>query len=133
MLMLKRRSGAAIAATAILLFGLSPGRLLAQDTQTKPDNTATNKRDRNGNTPTADDQKNNKTDLETTRKIRRAIVKDKSLSVDAHNVKIVTRDGTVTLRGPVRSDEEQKAVVAHAAQVAGDANVKSELEVAPKK
>jgi len=130
--MLTCKSGAAVALAAILQFGLSAGLLQAQDAQAKPDNTATNKRDRNKSAPTADDQKNNKKDLETTRKIRRAIVKDKSLSVEAHNVKIITRDGTVTLRGPVHSDEEQKAIVAHAAEVAGEANVKSELQVASK-
>ena len=130
--MLTCKSGATVALAAILQFGLTAGLLYAQDTQTAPDNTATNKRDRNKNAPTADDQKNNKNDLETTRKIRRAIMKDKSLSIEAHNVKIITRDGTVTLRGPVHSDQEQKAIVAHAAEVAGEANVKNELAVASK-
>jgi hyperosmotically inducible periplasmic protein len=123
---------ATVALAAMLQLGLSAGVVRAQDAQTKPDNTATNKRDRNKNAPTADDQKNNKNDLETTRKIRRAIMKDKSLSVEAHNVKIITRDGAVTLRGPVHSEEEQKAIVAHAAEVAGEANVKNEIQVASK-
>ena len=130
--MLKCKSVATLALAATLSCSLNAGFLAAQDTQKKPDNTATNKRDRDNSAPTADNQKNNKTDLETTRKIRRAIVKDKSLSVYAHNVKIITHGGMVTLKGPVRSEGEQKAVVALAAQVAGDANVKSELQVAPK-
>jgi hyperosmotically inducible periplasmic protein len=130
--MLTCKSRATVALAAILQFGLSAGLVYAQDAQTKPDNTATNKRDRNKAAPTADDQKNNKNDLETTRKIRRAVMKDKSLSIEAHNVKIITRDGTVTLRGPVHSDEEQKAIVAHAAEVAGQANVKNEIQVASK-
>jgi len=130
--MLTCKSGAALALAAVLQFGLSAGLVYAQDAQAQPDNTAANKRDRNKNAPTADDQKNNRKDIETTRRIRQAIMKDKSLSIAARNVKIITRDGTVTLRGAVHSAEEQKAIAAHAAEVAGEANVKDELKVASK-
>lgn len=96
----------------------------------QPDNTGVNKRDRNKAEPTAGQQKENPSDREITRKIRRAVVRDKSLSTYAHNVKIITQDGAVTLRGPVRSEAEKKNIEAKAAEVAG-ANVKSELEITP--
>jgi len=83
--------------------------------------------------PTADQQKMNASDQEITRKIRKAIHEDKSLSTYAHNIKIITQDGKVTLRGPVRSDEEKRNVEAKAAAVAGKDNVTSHLEVAPPK
>jgi len=97
--------------------------------QTAPDNTARNKNE----TTTADQQKNNKSDLETTRRIRKAIVDDKSLSTYAHNVKIVTENGQVTLTGPVTSAQEQAAVAAKATQVAGSGKVINQTEVAPSK
>ncbi len=101
--------------------------------QPAPDNTAVNKRDRDKDAVTADRQKNNASDVEITRKIRRAIAKDKSLSTYAHNVKVITLNGEVTLKGPVRSDTEKSKVEAKAAQVVGAGNVKSELEVAPRR
>jgi hyperosmotically inducible periplasmic protein len=99
---------------------------------TKPDNTKVNERDRKPSEPTAEQQKNNSSDLERTRLIRRAIVGEKGLSVYAQNVKIITRNGTVTLKGPVRSEEEKKTVEQKAVEIAGAANVKNELEIAPK-
>src|SRR6185295_1225435 len=75
-----------------------------QQPPTAPDNTKVNTRDRKPTAVTADQQKNNKTDLETTRQIRKALVADKSLSTYAHNVKVVTQNGKVTLKGPVRSE-----------------------------
>ena len=99
--------------------------------QTKPDNTGVNTRDRAGASVTSDHQPNNKSDLETTRQLRRAIVADKSLSTYAHNVKIVTQSGKVTLKGPVRSDKEKEAVEAKAAEVAGVSNVTSGISIAP--
>ena len=80
--------------------------------------------------PTAQDQGNKKADREMTAKIRKAVVEDDSLSVSAHNVKIITRDGKVTLRGRVRSNEEKAAVAAIAQSVAGDA-VDNQLTVKP--
>ena len=67
--------------------------------QAAPDNTKTNTRDRNGAEPTADQQTNNKTDLELTRQIRKAIA-DKSLSTYAHNIKVISQNGKVTIKGP---------------------------------
>ena len=88
----------------------------------KPDNTKVNKRDRNADEVTADQQKMNATDRELTRKIRRSIMADKSLSTYAHNIKIISQNGAVTLKGPVKSDDEKKTVMAKAVAVAGSAD-----------
>lgn len=96
-----------------------------------PDNTKVNERDRSRNEPTADQQKDNRSDRDITQQIRQSIMKDKSLSTYAHNVKIVTQDGQVTLKGPVRSEDEKKAIEAKAAEVAGDGKVTSELNIKP--
>jgi hyperosmotically inducible periplasmic protein len=96
------------------------------------DNTKVNRQDQNPAEPTADQQKNNRSDREITKQIRRAIVNDKSLSTYAHNVKIITQDGQVTLKGPVRSDEEKQAIEAKATAVVGENKVTSELAVKPR-
>jgi len=102
-----------------------------QDTSQVPaDNTKINQRDRSQNEPTADQQKANTNDRQLTQQIRRAIVKDKSLSSDAHNVKIISQNGSVTLKGPVKSAEEKQAIESKAAQIAGADKVNSELQVA---
>lgn len=72
-------------------------------------------------------------DRDTTQKIRKAVVDDKSLSTYAHNVKILVKDGKVTLRGPVRSEDEKQAVAKAASSVAGAENVTNELTVEPSK
>jgi hyperosmotically inducible periplasmic protein len=106
----------------------------AQDAQQPaPDNTKTNQRDRDKAAATADKQKMSAEDRELTRKIRAAISGDKSLSTYAHNVKIITRDGKVTLKGPVRSSEEKAAVLSKANEIAGEGNVTDETDVAPPK
>jgi hyperosmotically inducible periplasmic protein len=97
-----------------------------------PDNTKTNERDREGGT-TADDQKMNKTDRELAQKVRRSVYDDKSLSTYAHNVKIIVADGRVTLKGPVRSQEEKEAVEKLAIAVAGATNVVNQMDVVPDK
>ena len=113
---------------SIGLLGARPG-----STRQAPDNTKTNQRDRSQNEPTADQQKENQSDRELTAKVRQALVKDKSLSTYAHNVKIIAQDGIVTLKGPVRSEEEKRAVEEKAAEAAGGADkIKSELEVSSK-
>jgi hyperosmotically inducible periplasmic protein len=104
----------------------------AQTTTPQADNTKVNERDRNANQTTADQQKENRSDRDITQQIRKAIIGDKSLSTYAHNVKIVTRNGMVTLKGPVRSEDEKKAVEEKAAAVAGNGNVSSQLDVKPK-
>jgi hyperosmotically inducible periplasmic protein len=99
---------------------------------TAPDNTKLNQQDRNSDRVTADQQKENTSDLSITQEIRKELTDDKSLSAYAHNVKIITQNGTVTLKGPVRTEEEKRMVEAKAASVSGKA-VNSELSVAPKK
>lgn len=105
----------------------------AQDSSTPPasDNTKVNQRDRSSLEPTADQQKENRPDRDITRDIRRSIMQDKSLSTYAHNVKIISQNGMVTLRGPVRSEDEKTAVEAKAAEIAGKYKVTSQLEVKP--
>jgi osmotically-inducible protein OsmY len=98
-----------------------------------PDNSKVNTRDRKPSAVTADQQKDNKSDLEITKQIRKALMADKSLSTYAHNVKIVTRDGKVTLKGPVRSEDEKQIIEAKAADVAGATNITNQVSVAPPK
>jgi len=99
--------------------------------QTQPDNTKVNKQDRATGAVTADQQKMNQPDRKITQEIRKSVMADKSLSTYAHNVKIVTQNGTVTLKGPVRSEDEKKAIVAKATEVAGAGKVTDELTVKP--
>ena len=96
------------------------------------DNTKMNQRDRNPNEPTADQQQNNRSDRDLTQQVRKAIEADKDLSTYAHNVKVIAQNGQVTLKGPVRSEEEKRAVEAKAREVAGKGKVTSELTVKPK-
>jgi hyperosmotically inducible protein len=103
----------------------------SQQASPAADNTKVNERDRSQNEPTADQQKENRSDRDITQQIRQSIMKDKSLSTYAHNVKVVTQDGQVTLKGPVRSEDEKKAIEAKAAEVAGDGKVTSELNIKP--
>ena len=98
-----------------------------------PDNTAVNKRDTKASEPTADQQHNDDADLEITQQIRKSIMADKSLSTYAHNVKVISQDGKVTLKGPVRSSSEKASIEAKAAEVVGQDNVTSELAIARKK
>jgi osmotically-inducible protein OsmY len=98
--------------------------------QPAPDNT---KRNKDHTDPSADQQKMNPSDRAITQKIRKAIHEDNSLSTYAHNIKIITQDGKVTLRGPVRSEDEKSNLQAKAVEVAGQDNVTNQLEVAPPK
>ena len=122
-----------LCATIWLTAAVCQQRLWSGQQQKPPDNTGTNKLDRNRAEPTADQQEMNASDREITRKIRRAIVEDKSLSTYAHNIKIITQDGRVTLKGAVRSEEEKATVEAKAAEIVGADRVRSEVSVVPKK
>ena len=106
---------------------------LSAMSQTPADNTKVNTRDRAKTAVTADQQKENGTDRELTQKIRRALMRDKSLSTYAHNVKVVAQHGQITLKGPVRSDDEKRTVEAKATEVAGAGNVTNQITVAPSK
>jgi osmotically-inducible protein OsmY len=117
-----------------LSFVLAAGSVaVAQDAPQNPssDNTKTNERDRNPSQPTADQQKENRPDRDITRDVRRAIMQDKSLSSYAHNVKVISQNGAVTLKGPVRSEEEKSAIEAKAAEIVGKEKVTNQLEVKP--
>jgi hyperosmotically inducible protein len=102
----------------------------AQDTP-KSDNSKVNKRDRDPGAVTADQQKTNASDQDVTKNIRSAIMADKSLSTYAHNVKIITQAGAVTLKGPVKSEDEKKSVIAKAVAVAGADKVTDQLSITP--
>ena len=124
----KTRTVACTLAIAGALWMVPPVAIAAQNTSTHtvPDNTRANK---NTAAPTADNAKNSMSDREMMAKIRREVVKDKSLSTYGHNVKIISEHGKVTLRGPVKSDEEKKTIEALATKVAGDGNVSNEISV----
>jgi hyperosmotically inducible periplasmic protein len=102
----------------------------AAEAQYPADDTGRNARDSDGKTLTSGDQSNSKNDVEITRQVRRAIVKDDSLSTSAHNVKIITNSGVVTLRGPVVSIEEKTMVAKKAEKINGVSKVDNQLEVA---
>jgi hyperosmotically inducible periplasmic protein len=121
-------------ASALLVPVISAGAQAPADKQQTPaDNTKVNERDRAPDAVTADQQKENTSDREITQKIRRALVEDKTLSTYAHNVKVVAQDGQVTLKGPVRTEDEKKAVEAKATEVAGTGHVTNQLSIAPDK
>jgi osmotically-inducible protein OsmY len=120
-------------ASALLVPVISAGAQAPADKQTPADNTKVNERDRAPDAVTADQQKENSRDRDITQKIRRALVDDKTLSTYAHNVKVVAQDGRVTLKGPVRTEDEKKAVEAKATEVAGAGRVTNQLTIAPEK
>ncbi len=101
--------------------------------QPAADNTKNNKGDQASGAMTADKQKMNPADRDLTKKIRAALHSDSSLSPYAHNIKIISQDGKVTLKGPVRSDDEKSTIEAKATEIAGQGNVTNQLTVAPPK
>jgi osmotically-inducible protein OsmY len=124
--------GLLLTASTVLGLWLGAGpQVRAQ--QNAPDNTKTNQGDANKGATTADQQKMNAADRNITKEIRSSITKDKSLSTYAHNIKIITQDGKVTLKGPVRSEDEKAAIESKAVAIAGANNVTDQLEVAPPK
>jgi len=111
------------------LLGLCAVTMAQDAAPVAPNNSAVNVRDRAPDAMTAGEQSNAKSDVALTRKIRRAVVKDSSLSILAHNVKIVSANGNVTLRGPVNSEAEKVAIASKAKAIAGAGNVDNQLEV----
>jgi hyperosmotically inducible periplasmic protein len=118
--------GATLFLSASLVAGVAQ-----QDQQPAPDNSKTNQGDASKGAVTSDQQKMNPADRNITKQIRSSIYKDKSLSTYAHNIKVITQDGKVTLKGPVRTEDEKAGIAAKAAAVVGADNVTNELEVAP--
>jgi hyperosmotically inducible protein len=119
-----------LGALALSVWLISTPAFGSQDSQTPADNTRQNK---DQSAPTADQQKMNPTDRAITQKIRKAIHDDSNLSTYAHNIKVITQDGKVTLRGPVRSEDEKANLETKAISVAGQDNVTDQLQVAPGK
>jgi len=123
-------------AQLMLMSSLSPvwAQQDAGTNQSPPpaDNTKVNQHDRSESEPTADRQKENPADRQLAQQIRRALVKDKSLSTNARNIKVIAQNGVVTLKGPVDSDDEKQTIEAKAAQIAGSDKVTSEIQVRPK-
>jgi len=106
--------------------------LAADDKKTEPDNTAINERDRSGDTKTSGDQSNSSADLKITQAIRQALMKEPSLSTTAKNIKVITADGHVTLRGPVKTTQEKAKIDQLARSAAGGAQIDDQLEVTNK-
>jgi hyperosmotically inducible periplasmic protein len=104
----------------------------AASDSTKADNTKRNS-EKNKNTDTAEKQSNSKDDLALTQKIRQVVIKDGSLSMNAKNVKIIARDGKITLQGPVDSQQEKDTIATKARQIAGKDKVEDQLEVKAEK
>lgn len=120
----------AMACCAFLALCCVPVASHAQDQTTTPsstasDNSAQNKR----HSQTAEQQKENTSDRDVTKKIRQSLMADKSLSTYAHNVKIITQNGAVTLKGPVHSEEEKQAIASKAGEVVGQDKVTNQLTV----
>jgi osmotically-inducible protein OsmY len=105
-------------------------RAVPADSATPADNTAVNKRDQHHDTTTPVDQPNNKADIDVAANVRSAIMDDKSLSMKAHNVKLVASSGVVVLRGPVASADEKARVAKIARAVAGVTRVDNQLDIA---
>ena len=101
---------------------------MAADDKTKPDNTAINERDRSRETQTSGDQSNSSADLKTAQAIRQTLMKDGELSTTAKNIKIITENGQVTLRGPVKTAQE-KAKIDQLAKSAAGAHIDDQLDV----
>jgi len=105
---------------------------MAEDKKSSPaaaDNTAKNERDRSGDTKTSGDQSESPEDIKITAAIRRAVVADDALTMTATNVKIITANGVVTLRGPVKTAAEKTKIGQLAKANAGNAKVENQLEV----
>ena len=120
---IKRTSVVVVTAAAVSMAAL------AADEKTNSDNTATNKRDRSGETNTSGGQSNSSADLKTTQAVRRALMKDSELSTTAKNIKVITANGQVTLRGPVNNAQEKAKIDQIARSAASGAQVVDQLDV----
>jgi|SRR5271156_320538 len=119
----------AFAAIAVLCLASAPlaSRALAQtdSTQTVPDNSKNSK----DHAQTADSQSNAKADCQTTASVRKTILADKDLSTYAHNIKIITINGAVTLKGPVKSEDEKQKIASDTESVVSADRITNELTV----
>jgi hyperosmotically inducible periplasmic protein len=121
---------------SLLFVYSSPGQQAtpspAASDSTDADNTKQNSSAENKSTDTAEKQSNSKDDLSLTQKIRQAVMKEGSLSMNAKNVKIIARDGNITLKGPVDSQQEKDSIGTKAGEIAGKDKVDNQLEVKAK-
>lgn len=101
------------------------------DNSVERDNTAVNKRDQETSSKTPIDQDENKRDVQITADIRKLVVSDDAMSVNGKNVKIITSQGKVTLRGPVASEAEKQKIEQFAKDVVGEDNFVSQIEISP--
>lgn len=116
---------------ATLLTGVAYGQTDSTTANgAEPDNSAVNKAAVNNHELTADDQSNSKSDVELAASVRKALIADKSLSTYAHNVKVIVKNGVVTVKGPVKNDDERRAVEKIAVNVAGADKVHADGVVA---
>src|SRR4026209_576150 len=111
------------------LSALSLAAFATDNEKAEPDNTATNERDRSGETKTSGDQSNSSADLKTTQTIRQALMKDGELSTTAKNIKVITTNGQVTLRGPVKTAQEKAKIDQLAKSAAGGVQIDNQLDV----
>jgi hyperosmotically inducible periplasmic protein len=118
--------------TLTCLSTLTLAGLAADDKNVNPDNTGKNERDRSGETQTSGDQSNSSADLKTTQAIRQALMKDSDLSATAKNIKVITANGHVTLRGPVKTAQEKAKIGQLAKSAAGGAQIEDQLEITNK-
>jgi osmotically-inducible protein OsmY len=125
---MKTRLG--VMALCLVVGSASAGAAFAASDE--PDNTGRNERDREGGTVTPIDQGNSEGDLQITSAIRKAVVDQDDFSTNARNVKIITRDGVVTLRGPVNSLDEKNRIASIAERAPGVRRVDNQIEIAKK-
>src|SRR4029453_3643888 len=111
------------------LSALNLAAFAAANEKTKPEKPATNERDRSGETKTSGDQSNSSADLKTTQAIRQALMKDDELSMTAKNIKVITANGHVTLRGPVKTAQKKAKIDQLAKSAAGGAQIDNQLDV----
>lgn len=123
-------ASAVIVGGAVCTVSAAPSDYLPSSDKSAADNSAENVRDRGNDTMTPMDQSNKPEDVDLTRRVRQAVESDSGLSIDAKNVKIITVDGVVWLRGPVKSAQEKDEIARAAHNIAGAGNVRDEMEVA---
>src|SRR5215211_733711 len=123
------KQGSLVIATVITISMVA----VAADEKTNADNTAVNKRDRSSETNTSGDQSNSSADLKVTQDIRRALMQDSQLSMTAKNIKVITVNGQVTLRGPVSTAQEKTKIDQIARSAAGSARIVDQLDIKPTK
>jgi osmotically-inducible protein OsmY len=123
-------ASAALLGAGVCSVHAAPSDYVPSTDKSAPDNSAQNARDKNNETMTPMDQSNKPEDIDLTKRIRQAVEADSNLSTDAKNVKIITVDHVVWLRGPVKSGAEKKDIVKKADKIAGKRNVRDQLEVA---